>query len=116
MNTCPAVRLKVRGHIPSFKNTKMIARGRLITDPKKQRRMAGITADLLSGLRSWCQTAGIETETAPFQRFLTAGLLPLDDSLAWIGTASVAWRRVSKGQEGAEIVINRNDEANHLGA
>lgn len=33
--------------------------------------------------------------------------LPLDDSLYWIASHSVGWRRVKKGEEGFEILIEK---------
>jgi hypothetical protein len=114
--------LRITGlNVPSFKNTKMIMtpkrkrnpdplnppRPLLITDPKKQAIMDRITDDFVSQLRSWCQTKGIATETESFRRFLTAGSLPLDDCLAWIGQISVSWRRVWSGHEGVIVRIEK---------
>jgi len=46
------------GNIVSFKNSKMIARGRLITDPEKQKRMESYTQAIVSQLSSEFQTIG----------------------------------------------------------
>lgn len=93
------------GHVPTFKNSKMIARGRLITDPKKQAWMDRCIDSFVYQLRSAFQTRGIATTTGPIPLSRIASLLPLDDSRKWIPSHSVNTRLVPKGQEGAELVI-----------
>ena len=101
------------GHCPSFKNSKMICqpRGRsramLITDPKKRKWMDKATLLIESQLRSWLATTGTGTSTDAQARSKIVSSLPLDDSLRWIGSLSVTWRRVRKGEEGAEILVER---------
>lgn len=58
-NSEPVLKLVWRGHVPSFKNGKLLSRGNLITDPRKQKIMDGITAAFREQLdsRSMCQTA-----------------------------------------------------------
>lgn len=93
------------GHVPSFKNSKMMTRGRLITDPKKQKWMAKCTKDIESQLRYLflITDPGTETECIPRSRIVSS--LPLDDCLDWIGSHSVSWRKVNKGEEGAIVEI-----------
>lgn len=105
MNTSH-VELQINGlHVCSFKNSKMIARGRLITDPKKQKQMEQIIQAFTSQLSSWCQTKGIETGMGCSTLSAIASYLPLDDSLKWIAKHSVSWRLVSKGSEGASLKV-----------
>ena len=107
MSKSPPIRLSIRGlgSAPSFKNSKMIARGRLITDPKKQKWMERCTLSFEHQLRSEFRTRGIEITTGPSALSLIALLLPLDDSRKWIPEHSVNTQQVSKGEEGADILI-----------
>lgn len=93
------------GHVPSFKNNKMLTRGRLITDPKKQKWMAKCTKDIESQLLCWYLTEETGTVTECTLHSKTVSSLPLDDCLAWIGSHSVSWRRVNKGEEGAVVEV-----------
>jgi len=95
------------GNVPSFKNSKMIARGRLITDPKKQRWMAVAAVVLESRLRSFFRIRGTEIQTEPQALSWIASWIPLDDSVEWIGELCVNWRRVKKGEEGFEMTIEK---------
>jgi len=101
--------LKIRGlsHCPSFKNGKMLARGRLITAPKKQKWMEQAARSIESQLRSALQTTETGTQTGPLAPSLILTSLPLDDSLTWIGVPCGSWRRVKKGEEGADILIEQ---------
>lgn len=101
--------LKIQGvgEIPSFKNSKMVARGRLITDPRKQKIMESITQSFESQLRSLLQTDVIEMATGLTLPSKIASFMPLDDSLAWIPEHSAKSQRTSKGQEGAIVTIER---------
>jgi len=105
-NSTP-IRLVVQGlgSVPSFKNSKMLTRGRLITDPKKQKWMDACIASFESQLRSELRTRGIATTTGPIPPSRIASLLPLDDSRKWIPEHCVRTLLVSKGSEGAELVI-----------
>lgn len=103
-----SIRLVVKGfHVPSFKNSKMLTRGRLITKPEYQQLMKQITQAFECQLRSWFQTNGIETGTGRTALLRIASLLPLDDSLKWIAEHCVKWQRVSKGNEGAELKVEK---------
>lgn len=103
------IRLSIRGllHCPSYKNSKMLARGRLITDPKKQKWMDRCVLSFEFQLRSEFQTRGIEITTGPSALSLIASLLPLDDSRKWIPEHSASTLPVCKGEEGADILIER---------
>lgn len=102
----PAIRLEVRGsHVPSFKNGKMLCRGRLITHPEKQKWMEATAKSLESQLRSLYQTSATEMATGQSLRSWILTSLPLDDSLKWIGLPSGDWRKVKKGDEGAILEI-----------
>lgn len=93
--------------IPSFKNTKMITRGRLITDPRKQIVMDQIATAFEFQLR--CAIPHLVTQTLTEQQRLSliASLLPLDDSRKWINELCVRWLQVPKGKEGALVRIER---------
>ena len=97
--------IKNLGEVPGFKNSKMIALGRLITDPRKQRWMDQASALFESQLRSFIRAKGIPTLTGEQLLCSIATLLPLDDSRKWMAELSVNWRQVSKGCEGCEIEI-----------
>jgi len=107
MNASVTLVIQGIGEVPSFKNSKMIARGRLITDPKKQQWMERCTKAIEYQLRCWLLTIGTETAMECIPQSKIASLLPLDDSLKWIGLHSVSWRKVKKGDEGFEIVIQQ---------
>ena len=85
----------------------MLTRGRLITDPKKQKWMQQAAECFESQLRYWCQTNGIEIQTAQQQPSLIAGSWPLDDSTAWIGQLCVTWQKVNNGEEGAIVEFSK---------
>ena len=101
-----ALKLSIEGigHVPSFKNSKMIARGRLITDPKKRLWMDKATAALKSQLKSLSATKGGVISTGQHRHCLTASL-PQDDSWQWIAELNVKAIKVAKGKEGAVITI-----------
>lgn len=89
---------------PSFKNSKMIARGKLITNPKYQKIMAKIIADFESQLWSAYQTIGDGTWTESQRRSWIA-TLPPDDAWQFVSELNVKGVRAPKGQEGADIVV-----------
>lgn len=100
------ISLSVRGiNIPSFKNNKMIAQGRLITNPKRQKVMEQITASFVLQCISGLATSGGAMPTVPCPRSLTASLLPEDDSWQWIPEIRVVVAQVPKGSEGCDILI-----------
>jgi hypothetical protein len=95
------------GHIPSFKNSKMLTRGKIITKPAYQKQMKLITDAIESQLRSALAMRGIGTTTGPIPPSRIASLLPLDDSRKWVTESYTNTRLVSKGNEGADITIER---------
>lgn len=110
---CHPIRLIFQGeHVPSFKNTKKIVGGKnhrpmLITDPRKRKIMDRITDAFESQLRALFPTSATAMAMASFRPPSIALSMPLDDCLAEIGKIVVDWRKVSKGQEGVEVVIER---------
>ncbi len=105
------VTLTVRGlgHVPSFKNSKMILwrQKRIMTKPEVQQWMEAVTESFASQLRSEFQTRGIAITTGLSALSQIASSLPLDDSRKWMPTHSVNTLLVSKGQEGADVLIER---------
>ena len=101
-----ALRLEIQGlGVPSFKNSKMLTRGRLITDPRKREVMDKITDAFESQLRSALATTGEGTRTGRLVRSLTVCATEFDDSVQWIPEIHVYVERVAKGHEGAVITI-----------
>lgn len=96
-----------QGHVPSFKNSKMLAHGRLITLPERQKWMEQCRESFVSQLSSASQTSadGISTEPCPPSSI--ASSLPEDDSVNDICELVVRIERVEKGQEGATIEVDR---------
>lgn len=99
------LRVRGQGHVPSFKNSKMLCRGRLITDPKKREWMDAATASLVFQLYSASVTHAPETGTERCLRSLIASATQFDDSIQWIPEIHVRAVRCAKGDEGAEIAI-----------
>lgn len=101
------MKLKIQGigEVPSMKNSKMIARGRLMTDPRKQHWMEAAQGLLQSQLNCFILAKGLQTLTGEQLLASIASFVPLDDSRQWIAKLNVSWRQVSKGEEGAEIEI-----------
>jgi len=102
--------IKGMGEIPSYKNKKVIGRSSsgqavLYTKPEVKEQMDRITMAIEFQLRSLLQTGGTGTGTECIPQSKIVSSLPLDDSLAWIGSHSVSWQRVKKGEEGFELTI-----------
>lgn len=72
------------GPVPSFKNKKMLAHGRLITDPKRQKWMDRCIQSFESQLRSAIQTSAGGTLMGRSLRSLIAWSRQFDDSRQWI--------------------------------
>lgn len=99
--------VKNQGHIPSFKNKKRIARNRLITDPKTRKWMDGCIQSFESQLFLKSQTiAGVTSMVAPPLSLIVSSL-PLDDSRQWISELLIVSEVVPRGEEGAEITIEK---------
>ena len=123
----PPVRLKVRGveNVASFKNSKEIiqlpikgsqkcsgcgkrpGRPMLITKKERKQQMDAITASFESQLRCELATRGIATLTGRSLLCSIASWVPLDDSRKWIVEINVSSLPVAKGDEGADITIER---------
>lgn len=101
------IELRVRGlgHVPSFKNNKMLTRGRLITDPQNQKWIERCIRDLESQLRFMYRTKRDVTETEPPRLCLTHWSNQFDDSVQWIPQISINTFRVPKGSEGATVIL-----------
>lgn len=101
------IRLSIRGqgHCPSFKNSKVLARGRMFTKPEYQEWMEKAILAMAYQLRSIAQTSATGTLTEPQLRSWIASSLPLDDSRHWIPKLTVEAVDCEKGMEGADIVI-----------
>jgi len=94
------------GHVPAFKNKKIIVGKRLITAPKARKWMEQATASIVSQLKSLCQTEDDATSTEPWQLSAIA-LLPQDDNWKMLPRIKVTARVVPKGDEGAIITLQR---------
>lgn len=110
------------GNVPSFKNTKKIARitdtdpkGRkrtrpiLITDPKKKEWMEQAVSQLSSQLNGLFPTAAGETPGEWRKRLQTALWQLSDDSLFHMMPGRQSARQVKKGCEGCVITIEFPD-------
>lgn len=93
------------GHVPSFKNSKMMASGRPITKPEYQEWMDRCIRSFESQLRYGEVTTGDGTSTGQWPPSWIAWSGQFDDSRQWIPKQSVEWRTVAKGSEGAIVTI-----------
>ena len=94
------------GHVPAFKNKKIICGKRLITAPEARQWMELATKDMLSQLKSLFQTEEGETSTEPWQQSAIASW-PQDDNWQQIPMIQVKVRTVKKGDEGAIITLTK---------
>ncbi len=105
--------IKGLGHVPSFKNTKSIFRRKgsgvpfIMTNPARKEWMDKAIQLIESQLRSKCQTIAGATATEHSLHSWIASSMPLDDSRQWIPEIHVTVEEVPKGEEGAEIKIER---------
>lgn len=107
------IKLQIQGleHVPSFKNSKMLTRGKLITKPERQKWMKQAIQQLQFQLRSLSATIDTETQMEPYRQFLTALLehsMGFDDSVQWVKEIRIRVQQCDKGKEGAEIEIYRH--------
>ncbi len=109
-NNCLVLRTQ-GSHVPSFKNSKMIARGKLITDPKKQKWMEECIRSFMSQLLYSFPMNVNETGTGPKLRSWIASSTPENDSCRYLTACSWNFCKYPKGLEGAEVVITRSDAA-----
>lgn len=111
---------KLRGFsIPGFKNSKMILGIRkqpngdwkgtpfIATKTDYRQTMEKVTRDLLLQFISASRTIEGETLTTQQRLYLTASLLPANDSWQWVAKLVVTAERVPAGQEGADITITK---------
>jgi hypothetical protein len=102
-----SLKIEGLGHVPSFKNSKMIARGRLITNPKRQEWMNRCIQSFESQLRSRFLTVVAETSTETSRPSWIASVVPLDDSMRFVSQIQITYHTVPKGKEGAIVEIER---------
>lgn len=100
--------IKGLGHVPSFKNSKMLTRGKLITKPERQQWMENATRLIESQLRCLSATEGTGTQTVRSLLSSIALCGPFDDSVAWIPEIHIRVKRVSQ-DEGAIVEIEEMD-------
>jgi len=105
-NTNESLVIAIRGigHVPAFKNKKIIAGKRLITAPKCKKWMEEAIDSIISQLKYLCQTDGEETSTEHWRQSAIA-LLPQDDAWKFIPMITVKVKVVRKGDEGAIITL-----------
>lgn len=100
------------GHIPSFKNKKRMGKSSsgqpvLYTRSDVKRLMDSIILSLESQLRSACRTSALVTSMGQPALSWIVSSLPLDDSWQFIPELVVRVEQVERGQEGADIVVER---------
>lgn len=108
MNTFDSTDILIRGigHVPAFKNKKIICGKRLVTAPKARQWMELATKDILSQLKSLYQTEGDATSTELWRQSAMSSW-PSDDNWQQIPMITVKVRRVEKGDEGAIITLTK---------
>jgi hypothetical protein len=106
------IRLEIKGlgHVPSFKNNKMLARGRVITNPENQKWMERCVESFESQLICLYQTSADGMRTGRSLQSWIASVLPLDDSVREIGHEEITPFTVGKGMEGAVITITEHEK------
>ena len=83
----------------------MLTRGRLITNPVKQKAMDSYILAIESELLSAFRTTDAETQMAHSLASWTALSVPEDDSVQFIPEIHIHVECVPKGEEGADILI-----------
>lgn len=94
------------GHVPAFKNKKIICGKRLITAPKARKWMELAQKLMYSQLKSKFQTTEDETSTVRWQQYAMSSWPP-DDNCKVISQIHVVVKKVPKGEEGATIYIEK---------
>ena len=102
------MKLEIRGlgHVPAFKNKKIICGKRLITAPKARKCMEQATQLIISQLKSRYQTTEGAISTGRWQQSAISSW-PLDDNCKVITKIKVVVKKVPKGDEGATIYIGK---------
>ena len=85
----------------------MLSRGRLITSPVKQKQMDQYIHAIESQLLSAFRTTDGEMQMGHSLASWIASCVPLDDSIQWVPEISVKAVSVAKGEEGADILIEK---------
>lgn len=101
------LRIRDMGHVPSFKNNKMLTMGRIRTNPKNQKWMARCVRDFELQLLSLSTTTDDGTPMAHCLRSLIAWSNRFDDSIQFLPEIAVQVKYVAKGQEGANVTIEK---------
>ena len=94
--------------MPSFKNSKLLTRGKLITKPAYQTVMKEITRALVSGLRSFILTGDAGILMGLPARYLIVScerLQNFDDNRFWIEHITVEALEVPNGEEGFDLTL-----------
>lgn len=95
------------GPVVAMKNSKMIARGRLITDPRKQKWMQQCIESFVLQCCLGLAITDAGISTVPLAPSWTASLLPEDDCWQQIQQLNLSAEKCDKGKEGAIIIIER---------
>lgn len=98
--------IKGVGHVPAFKNKKIICGKRLITAPKARKWMELAQKLMYSQLKSKFQTIEGATSTVPWQQYAMSSWPP-DDNCKVISEIHVTVKKVPKGDEGATIYLQK---------
>lgn len=105
MSSTNSVVLGVQGHVPAFKNSKMIVQGnRLITKPEYKKWMENCIQSFVSQLIFSIKTTAGETLTEQQAHSWIASSTPEDDCWQCIPEIVV---KAAKGNAGATITIER---------
>jgi hypothetical protein len=101
----PSIHLTIRGlgHVPSFKNSRVL----FLTNPRNRVWMEWCQDRFESQFASACPTGVAGMPMAPCPQSWIRFVVPLDDSVDWIPELHVLVERVKKGDEGADILIER---------
>jgi hypothetical protein len=99
------LRVEGLGHVPSFKNSKVIGQRRLFTKPEYRLWMDRVTRSFESQLLLAFQTTDAGTWTAHSAPSLTVWWKRFDDSHQWVPELNIERIQVPKGKEGAVVMI-----------
>jgi hypothetical protein len=107
-NSSP-IRLTIQGigHVPSFKNLKVIGRRGLYTKPRAKAWMQACSDSIALQLLCLFRISENATPTGRSRQSWIASYVPLDDSVREIVEERIRVEFVEAGQEGAEILIER---------
>lgn len=103
------LRIKGIGPVPAFKNSKMLTKGKLITNPRKQKWMKQAEDIIASGLLSSFRTSANEMVTAARLRSWIASSIPANDSCRYLIACSWRFTKRPDAEPGALITIEKLD-------